>query len=598
MNIRNRLLLFFILIVFIPISIILVAYNRSALIIRQKINNSLRNNLDMIEVNIMQKFDVINDLLTYIYMNTDLVEILSLELRTYDSFASNVDIINEIKTIDKILGNYELSGITGTSIYPKIYMVNRPEYIQYSFSNKVFDLSLIETEKWYLNLPFAAKYTVVGLNKKQQTTDSTYTIRIAKKLFGIKHRDIPYSALLTIDIGIKDFINILDKFKPSGNSEIFILDDNFQVIVSPNEDIVGKDLYNYKNIDIDANMLKSGMGNSWFTQKINDKESLIAYKKIDELNWTIFAICPVSELYGEVLSFKRIMYMVLVACLTLTIILALFLSENMTNPIRKLVGSMAKVKDGNFNILIDYEGNDEFSYLIKTYNNMLKEIEGLINELYISEADKREAELSALQSQINPHFLYNTLDSINWLALKHNAHDISNMVSLLSDFFRYSLSKGKNIIPLLDEIKQVESYLAIQKIRFGDKINYNINFPYEMGEFLTVKLILQPIVENSIIHGIEKKPGNGTIDISVKEADGIIKITICDNGIGADIEEMNMLLQGKRGSGKSFGIRNVNDRIKQFFGKKYGIQFYTGEISGVVALIKFPAVKTLEGLDV
>lgn len=119
MNIRNRLLLFFILIVFIPISIILVAYNRSALIIRQKINNSLRNNLDMIEVNIMQKFDVINDLFTYIYMNTDLVEILSLELRTYDSFASNVDIINEIKTIDKILGNYELSGITGTSIYPK-----------------------------------------------------------------------------------------------------------------------------------------------------------------------------------------------------------------------------------------------------------------------------------------------------------------------------------------------------------------------------------------------------------------------------------------------------------------------------------------------
>ena len=122
MNIRNRLLLFFILIVFIPISIILVAYNRSALIIRQKINNSLRNNLDMIEVNIMQKFDVINDLFTYIYMNTDLVEILSLELRTYDSFASNVDIINEIKTIDKILGtmNYHYR----TSI-TKIYMVKR-----------------------------------------------------------------------------------------------------------------------------------------------------------------------------------------------------------------------------------------------------------------------------------------------------------------------------------------------------------------------------------------------------------------------------------------------------------------------------------------
>jgi two-component system sensor histidine kinase YesM len=257
----------------------------------------------------------------------------------------------------------------------------------------------------------------------------------------------------------------------------------------------------------------------------------------------------------------------------------------------------------NVDISFEYRRNDEFSYLIDTYKNMLDEIKQLIDQLYISEQNKREAEIKALQAQINPHFLYNTLDSVNWLALKYNAVDISTMVTSLSDFFRYTLSKGKNIIPLSDEKKQIESYLAIQKIRFMDKLDYNINFPQELLDYLTVKLILQPIVENSIIHGIEKKRGKGIVDITAEKTGGKIEIRITDNGVGGNIEEMNSLLNYREGIVKSYGIRNVNERIKQLFGVQYGIRFYSNEElrasrgismnneSGVTALITIPAVK-------
>lgn len=604
MNIRNRLLLFFLIIVIIPTSIIIVAvYKRSIEIITQRIDSSLKDSLNMVEINIMQKFEVINDISTFIYMNTDLVSILSVKYppeRPPYMASDRIDMINEMATLDKLLDNYKLSGITGLTIFPRIYMVNRPEYLQSNFSNKVSSLSLIETEEWYLNLPASARYTVVGLNNEPLLTDTPGTIRVAKKLFGLKSPDIPYSALLTIDISVADFTSILEKFRPSKNSDIYIIDKDSNIVISPNYSLLGEKLHEVKK---NSNETNYQLEYASLKQNIDNTEMLVTYKKINKLNWIIVAFCPVSELYGELISFNKIMYFIFTLCIILTVFLALFLSENLSYPIRKLIDSMASVKEGNFDISFEYRRNDEFSYLIDTYKNMLDEIKQLIDQLYISEQNKREAEIKALQAQINPHFLYNTLDSVNWLALKYNAVDISTMVTSLSDFFRYTLSKGKNIIPLSDEKKQIESYLAIQKIRFMDKLDYNINFPQELLDYLTVKLILQPIVENSIIHGIEKKRGKGIVDITAEKTGGKIEIRITDNGVGGNIEEMNSLLNYREGIVKSYGIRNVNERIKQLFGVQYGIRFYSNEElrasrgismnneSGVTALITIPAVK-------
>lgn len=171
------------------------------------------------------------------------------------------------------------------------------------------------------------------------------------------------------------------------------------------------------------------------------------------------------------------------------------------------------------------------------------------------------------------------------------------MVTSLSDFFRYSLSKGNNIITLDEEKKQVESYLTIQKIRFNDKLDYNIYFSPQILNYLTVKLILQPIVENSIIHGIEKKNEKGIINIVAEKIDDLIEIKISDNGIGADIDELNNSLKDGQKSTKSFAVKNIDERIKQVFGNEFGIRFFNNDNKGVLVVLKFPAVDSLEGLN-
>jgi two-component system sensor histidine kinase YesM len=236
---------------------------------------------------------------------------------------------------------------------------------------------------------------------------------------------------------------------------------------------------------------------------------------------------------------------------------------------------------------------------------MVFDIKELINKLYISEVNKKvaelkakESELKSLQAQINPHFLYNTLDSINWLAVEHNASDISTMVTSLSDFFRYSLSKGNTIITLEDEKKQVEAYLNIQKFRFNNKLDYHVHFPPHILECLTVKLILQPIVENSIVHGFEKIKEKGIINITAENNNGFIEILVSDNGIGADVDVLNCILEGSGTPSRYFAVKNIDERIKRVFGKEYGIRFYNNKPSGVAVLVRFPAVESMEGLDV
>ena len=160
-----------------------------------------------------------------------------------------------------------------------------------------------------------------------------------------------------------------------------------------------------------------------------------------------------------------------------------------------------------YDIRIRYNRKDEFTQLFSQYNIMLRQTKELIKKLYFSENKKKEAELKALQAQINPHFLYNTLDSINWIALRHKVPEVSHMVTSLSDFFRYSLNKGKNIIVIEDELRQVESYLSIQKVRFKERLDYEIVAEPEVCRHIAVKLILQPLVENALIHGIERRPG-------------------------------------------------------------------------------------------
>jgi two-component system, sensor histidine kinase YesM len=601
-SINYRLLFYFLFLVFLPTTIISVTiYNKSQNIITERVNSSTSNNLAMIETAFKQKLDVVNDVMSLIYFSPELQSVFSSPYFVPQSQTilspeysyKRINLINEMSSLDKVLESYSGLNTSTVTLFPRLYINNRPEYLFFNSTDKVTDFSEIQNEKWYSSIPPLCQYFTVGLNKIETPSGQISTLRLAKKMFGLNNIQVPFAGVLTVDVSIDSFNSILRNYKPSQGSTIFLLNQDNLIISSSEDSNIGT--YLSKEICNTGKIIKMKANPKPFIlSRANSEDMFISSRKTTSPDYIIVSMSPVKEMYGELNSFNKVMIFVLAICLVLSFGFAMFLSDNISYPIRKLVKSMSVVKDGNFDVNISYKRNDEFAFLISAYNKMLGQIKELINKLYKSELNKKEAELKSLQAQINPHFLYNTLDSVNWLALKHNVPDISTMVTSLSDFFRFSLNKGRNIIPLRDERNQVQCYLEIQKIRFKDKLDYSIDFSDDILDYQTVKLILQPIVENAIVHGIEKRRGKGIINISASLTGDSVEIKISDNGIGTDIFELNSLLSGQADTTKSYGIRNVHERIQHTFGVEYGLKFSEHEPAGVIVTIRIPAKKKLE----
>lgn len=578
-SLKYRLLLYFLFLVILPTSIISAAiYNESYRTIKENIETTLHKNLSTAEMALLKKIDEMEYIANSIYLNPDMIELLSAD-RPLDQ----VGIVNELASLNKIMSSYDLPTDRNRNFEPRLYMLDRPEYMLYNFSQYVSTISQIEMETWYFELPPKENYSIIALSRDH--------IQMAKRLFGLRNAAIPYVGLLTIQTDIEEFTTILTQMKPSVNSVIAIVDKEGRVIASSD---AASSVYPFTEEPVaDILVQDGGVQAVSMEATVGGAASLISYRHIDSLDWKLLSVSPVNDLNGELVSLRRMMYAVLALCMVLAFLIALLLSGNIAKPIHKFIKMMSYAQEGNFDIQIQYNRKDEFTVLFSQYNHMLRKIKQLIDELYISEVRKKEAELQALQAQINPHFLYNTLDSINWIALRHKVPDISHMVTSLSDFFRYGLSKGRHIIAIEDELKQVESYLSIQQIRFKEKLTYTIEVAPDVYGHEAVKLTLQPIVENALVHGIEKRRGTGLVAIKAFTREDWIYIEIKDNGVGADTNELNAMLQ--KDDGRSFGLNNVNQRIKQVFGEGAGITFSSNDDEGIMVTMKFPCRTVMEG---
>ncbi len=223
---------------------------------------------------------------------------------------------------------------------------------------------------------------------------------------------------------------------------------------------------------------------------------------------------------------------------------------------------------------------------------MLDNIKKLIDQVYQAQSQKRNAELRVLQSQINPHFLYNTLDTIQWKALEHNAYDVADMINSLSVFFRLSLSGGKEFITVADEIEHVKNYLCIQKIRYMDKVNYEINVEQAVSRYLVPKMIIQPLVENSIYHGLKQKKNSGIITIKIFSEDDFIIIEVTDDGLGMSDEKLKELMKNLSQSIETehYGLYNINERLRLTFKDKYCIEITSIFNEGTTVSLKLPKI--------
>ena len=328
-------------------------------------------------------------------------------------------------------------------------------------------------------------------------------------------------------------------------------------------------------------------------------KNLILCYPVGFCNWTLVNETPISEILGDIQDVQEIFILAIVASVTISILFLVFWVKYMTTPFVKVIDALKMVQNGQFGIVLeqDHENGDEFSLLVNSYNKMTLEISSLIRKNVENEKSKRDAQIRALKSQINPHFLYNTLDSIIWMIRSEEYDGAGEMVSLLAKFFRISLSQGKDMITLEKELEHASSYLAIQNIRFKDKFEFHVDADPELLKYFCPKLSIQPLLENAIYHGMDGMYEDGEIEIRIYEKNGDIKIDVSDNGPGMTQEKIdyimhNKVVSSKRGSG--IGVCNVNERIQLIYGKNYGITISSELDEGTVATITIPKMEEMD----
>ncbi|MFT4105099.1 MAG: histidine kinase [Lacrimispora sp.] len=337
---------------------------------------------------------------------------------------------------------------------------------------------------------------------------------------------------------------------------------------------------------------------------------LVTCAGLSENGWKIWGLKSRETLLGSLQNLRNVILETMGVIFLLGVAAILLLSHQLTDSLRKLEKRMSLVEKGNFNTRFFYPYKDEVGSLAKSFNYMIGEIQSLvvkqeetIKELkwerdYAAEVEKqnRKAELRALQAQINPHFLYNTLNAITWQAADQGAEEISILSSSLGKFFRISLSKGAEVIPLREELEHVTSYLDIQRIRYHSKLNYQIDVGELWLDCKVIKLILQPLAENSIYHGIKEKQGTGLIRIYEEPPcsgeEQILRLVVWDDGAGISQDKLKVLNEalkkGETDRSEGYGIYNVNERLRLFFGKDYGLQFESVQGQWTKAILTLP----------
>ncbi len=313
------------------------------------------------------------------------------------------------------------------------------------------------------------------------------------------------------------------------------------------------------------------------------------------MDWNYLCVGMVSAVLSS--QWINILIVSLVSCLVIMIASYIYsrFSRGVTRELQCLNDIMERAEDQNFKEEIKIKRIDEFIQLGAAYNKLMNRIHVLINEVMREKLNAKQAQLENLQAQINPHFLYNTLDCISWKAMANDQTEIAEMIQCLSKMFRFSLGRGEKEIELSKEVENTRNYLLLQKKRFEDKLVYLIDIPDSVMKYRVIKFFLQPLVENSILHGIQSKPEKGYIGISAVEEERELVIRVWDNGTGIDEGQVAVLLSGNTydSSGKRHrhGIYNVNERLKMRYGKESALRFENRKNGGTKVTIRIPIEK-------
>ena len=325
------------------------------------------------------------------------------------------------------------------------------------------------------------------------------------------------------------------------------------------------------------------------TGKVFGNDSIIVSNTIEYTGWKFIRVISSQKIHRETNSLETIAIYMFFVFLLICFYASFALSKTVTNPIKELNQKFKLVETGDLSVRTLIKGNDEMGELSNSFNNMVAKL----NTLMEMQKKKSDMEFQILQAQINPHFLYNTLDSIKWLAVLQNVHTVSDMTTALINLLKYNISKNNTLVSVAEELDSVTNYVKIQKYRYGDIFNIQYDIDEGTIECKILRFSLQPIVENCIIHGFENIEGKGVIAIRSKIENDQLRIEIADNGSGMDQNTLECIVKSDNSKKKfsGIGINNIQERIKTYFGMNYGLSYESTPGLGTKAILTLPIVK-------
>lgn len=527
-----------------------------------------------------------NNIESYVNNTENIINYMSIDPRILKFFNDNKIENNDIEdeTYKSIYNfvkfNRDIAGIM---------IVNRNGGYISDVMNKVSRDSLI-TEEWYSKAYNDPENIQVFTKPVGRNIDNIFrysadeVFSMSKAVVDARTNEI--KGVILIDIKLDAIKEIIENSKPGTAGFIYIMDNNKEIVYTPVNNIV----YRIKNEWIED------INNEIIIKNINGENYQLTKFKSKYTGWETIGVFPESESLRVVEYIRYYSFIAAIIALIIAEFFVVIFARSIVKPMYKLKKLMKRAQEGDLTVSFNTKYNDEVGELGSSFNNMVKEINNLINLVQKEEKSKRIAEMNVLQAQIKPHFMYNTLDTIRWMAEEHNEDNIVEIIEAFTNLLRISLSKGREMISVQDELNHVQSYLIIQKIRYEDKLDYEIKFDENILDFKVIKLILQPLVENAIYHGIKEKRGNGKIVITGKIDGDILCFTVMDDGKGMEEEVLNKINKMLSGENKNrneigYGIFNVNERIRIIYGEEYGLRYKSIYGEGTIVELRHPIIE-------
>jgi two-component system sensor histidine kinase YesM len=558
-NIRTRLILLFIFLILIPGSILLYwYYDKMSDMIERDMNVTILQSLKQVEINITNRISYAESLSNSLIANPDMIRYLSSAkeplVEQYDHF----------KSLEKLLASFE-----NNNDIKRIRLYIQPELLYANEGIHFFPLSDIETDQPWFNTMNDAHGSIVWSVAKRQAylgEDETYVLSAARILRNPKQFD-SIIGVLVVDVHESLISGILSNLELQALPELAIIDTAGHIVTAPSRNLLGT------TVDWDKRLIiQLFQQNQGYHRIGNNGEFTLLYQQIPIAEWMIVAKFQTNEITGDSVTRARISTVVILVVGFILFVFALVLiaaqvADRISRRIRQMIRMMKTGGLDHLNASVPQQDGD-LRKLEHNIANMVQTVQDLTAESYQAKLQERDAQFRALQAQINPHFLYNTLDSINWMAIRLKADEISNVIESLSVYFRLSLSKGRDIVTLEEELQLIQAYIHIQNIRNAGGIEVVYDISKHARDCPLPKLILQPIVENAVIHGIyHKRPKVGTIRITAQLQDDWLIILVADDGAGMPEEQTKSLLISTLNDDEppsSYGLYNVQERIRLF----------------------------------